>query len=277
MKYKIFMIIVGAVLFLAPIGTASANGLEYEYSAGQAVISTPDFVVKVTSAGNVPQYHFWALGDDENDAYKVKFVSMFEFEDVDDDGAYQPQNDTKDASSQVTFPSGTWSFSGFNVETINDTVMAVHFNFTHDNTPYIQLRNHIYANATDRLKFDIIIDDYTWHNTTNNVKLAFKIQFSGHKQVRARAQNQYTIGQGSFGYKSTAQGDANNSAVNVYSHMEGNDEIYLSYDYFGESLVHDPEVSLLDSDSEENSIDTLFLIGGALFLGLIALTTRKRE
>lgn len=319
--YKILIAVL--VLLVIPTNPVSANSeIEYFYTSGQAKITTSDLIVKVTSAGNIPQFFFWAKGEEvttetlnptethvatpteayqdallalnqdtqesenteadngDNDGrgkekpHLVKFLEMFEFEDRNGNGVFD-QGDARDAQSKVTFPASTWSFSDFAVDMTDNSVSAVHFNFTHDSSPTIAFHNHVYAKSSNTLKFDIEIDDYSWHNSpTDNTKLAIKILFTGSGNVQAKEQNHYTVGQGFFTYKESAQGAA--GSVNVTSATEGNNAIYLCYDYFGASLFHDPEIGVSTS-TDDAGIEFLFVISGVLLVASLVVRMRRKN
>ncbi|MHA2270765.1 MAG: hypothetical protein ACXACI_02815 [Candidatus Hodarchaeales archaeon] len=312
------------VLFTLPVTNVAANSeIEYFYTSGQAKITTPDLIVKVTSGGNIPQYFFWANGEDvstetltetpteiptetaemnfqdsllnlnqetreteeteeiENGnsngggkakPHLVKFLELFEFEDQNNNGVFD-QGDRRNAESKITFPASTWSFSDFAVDESENSVSAVHFNFTHDGSPAIDLRNHVYARASNTLKFDIAIDEYTWHSEGSDAMLAIKILFSGRGAIQSQERNRYAIGDGFFSFEESAQGAG--GSVNVSGIMEGNNAIYLCYEHFGSFLFHDPEVGVSES-TEDNGVELLVVMSGML-IAAIFLVQRRRQ
>ncbi|MHA2364486.1 MAG: hypothetical protein ACXAC7_11050 [Candidatus Hodarchaeales archaeon] len=315
-----YLIIFGLVLLiLNPITVIGQNEISYFYTSGQAKITTPDLVVKVTSDGNVPQYFFWASetseesttepistqsentttqsyngnfllaqnnesedtdttehdneenGNGNGKTYFVKFLTMFEFEDKNNNGNFD-QGDKKDAQSTVNFPRETWSFSDFEVEKSSDnSVTTVHFNFTHNGDPAIQFRNHVNADKSNQLKFDIIIQNYDWQSTDH--KLAIKILVSGGGLSQSE-NNRYKFGDAFFGHTATAQGS--DKTVNVTSSIEGGNSLYLVYEHFGANLNHDPEIGLSES-SDNVSLEPLIIISGLMTVSTYLIVIRRRR
>ncbi len=313
MRNRILSIIFVISFLILPVNQASASEIEYFYSSGQATITTPNLGVKLTSNENVPQYWFWTRSDETSmttpiktdpitknteqlmvnsnktdeggkihggkNTYKVKFLKIFEFSDNNDNGLYD-KGEVKYSQSELTLSSLSWIYSDFNVEMSGNSVSAIHFNLTHENTPYIQFRNHFYANATDQLKFDIIINNYTWSDEENSTRLAIEINFQGNNKIQNRNQNQnktrYTMNEGFFGYNSSAESAGNR--INVYSRTEGNNGIYLCYDHFGSSLVHDPEVGISGNTEEGGyGFNALLVLSGALFAAMLMIRSRRRS
>ena len=54
-------------ILIIPLTSASADegAITYKYTSGQAKITTSDITIKVTGAGNVPQFFVYAGGSEE--------------------------------------------------------------------------------------------------------------------------------------------------------------------------------------------------------------------
>ena len=169
----------------------------WDATSGTATISVGDFTVQVAGRGEVLHILFWNESDPEV-KYTVNFVSLIEFEDLNQDGAFQP-NETK-GGSQTALPLAKvdWTFEGFQNDTNGQgETTAVHFNFTSAeiNDPTyaeveLQIRCHLYLAdqeldlhgatypllGSTELKFDIMVANWPWTDPDNLLALRFLIK-----------------------------------------------------------------------------------------------------
>ncbi|NHI83960.1 MAG: hypothetical protein EAX81_06635 [Candidatus Thorarchaeota archaeon] len=305
-----------ALLTSVPFVAAQEGGIQYQHANSVVTVTTDAIGVKVTAFNQVPHFTIW----DENDTtpgtdYHVTFINLFEANDTDGDGVYDPEVDHR-YGDPFTLPTSDWSFSGFQEEYDGDDVIAVHFNFTNEDTftptptaPYmladapstmdleIEIRVHINATYIDRMKFDLALDGWEWMYEGSILVFQFAISDSEH------GANQGTGAPTDFaedesGYKFTfgeawmecanfayAENGTHQSQVQVKaSHGSGGqgsigNAVYIAFEYFGNnSLDYDPTLGILSEEVLPIPTETLLIVGGAVIvLVVIAIVLKMRK
>ena len=89
MNKKFTLIGLGMIaLLILTMGSQAApgQGIEYEWSKGIATVETANVTISVNTFGNLPGFHY-KLASGLN--YTVIFKQLAEYEDVNEDGAFQ--------------------------------------------------------------------------------------------------------------------------------------------------------------------------------------------
>jgi len=169
----------------------------WDADSGTVSTSIGDFVIQVVGRGEVLHIQFWN-GSDPEIKYTANFVSLIEFEDLNQDGAFQP-NETK-GGPQTNLPLAKvdWTFSGFQNETNDEgETIAVHFGFASaeiNDLTYsdveLEIQFHLYLEDLEialddatypilgetELKFDIMVANWPWAAPDNLIALRFQIR-----------------------------------------------------------------------------------------------------
>lgn len=211
-------------------------------------------------------------------------------------------------------PTSDWEFSGFETETEDDIVTAVHFNFTstteYDPRPggqsgnygmlpdlgefdvMVQIRVHMDMANPSEVKFDVIVDGWNWTYEGSILVMQFTIVESNHGQGQAErdpsgfqhsTETKFNFANGYMEYEDTALAAQNTLQVKAsYGEgvgAEGGESVYLAFEYFGdETLIYDP---ILGVESASTSIlsdpTTLLLIGGIVVVALVLVVYNMRK
>ena len=312
-----FTIALATLLATVPMVAAQSTGIQYQHANGVVTLTTDDIGIKVSAFNNVPHFHFWDESDDTPGAdYHVTFSKLFEANDTNDNGAYDPGVDHR-FGDPYTLPTDDWEFSGFVTEEEGGVVTGVHFNFTNEDTfvpptptvlaeipsPMdleIEIRVHYNLTNSNEMKFDIKLEGWEWAYTDSILVFQFTVADSEHGQQDGTGEPA-DFEQDASGYRFEF-GDAymecaefafaDNSTVDPHqvqmraSHGEGEQgsvgkAVYLAFEYFGnETLDYDPTLGVLSAD-DPVLLDTeqLLLIGGVAvtLLVVIALVLRTRR
>ncbi|MGD9380942.1 MAG: hypothetical protein PVI03_00695 [Candidatus Thorarchaeota archaeon] len=312
-----FTLALTALLASVPFVTAQSTGIQYQHANGVVTLTTDDIGIKVSAFNKVPHFHFWDESDDTPGAdYHVTFSKLFEANDTNGNGAYDPEVDHR-YGDPYTLPTEDWDFSGFATEEEGDVVTGVHFNFTNEDTfvpptPIvladipssmyleIEIRVHINLTNSNEMKFDIKLEGWDWAQTDSILVFQFTVADSEHGQQDGTGEPA-DFEQDASGYRFEF-GDAymecaefafaDNSTIDPHqvqmraSHGEGEQgsvgkAVYLAFEYFGnETLDYDPTLGVLSADGPA-LLDTeqLLLIGGVAvtLLAVIALVVKTRR
>ncbi|TFG29348.1 hypothetical protein EU527_15980 [Candidatus Thorarchaeota archaeon] len=266
-----YLIVAFATLILltsVPFVTAQGDGIEYQYTAGIASMTTDDIGVKVTAFDQVPHFHWWNASSPGND-YHVMFLKLFEANDTNNDGKFNPESD-RIIGIPYLLPSTNWVFSDFEIVEENSLVTEVHFNFTTTTafTPSlptlpieipesfdvtIQIRVHVDTGNPHEMKFDIVISGWTWIYADSILVFGFTVTESAHGVDQGTNEpasvslegNRFSFNEGYMVYAEQAQ--AGESIVQVQgtqglgTEEDNSESIYLAFEYFGEeTLEYDP-------------------------------------
>jgi hypothetical protein len=218
------------------------------------------YTVQLSGNGKVPKFSFY-LNANASDAWNVQFQQLFEAQ-------ISGKSYKKIGPSNVALPSLNWNIS----ESTSDKEKI---SFTMKGTPKkkgtfesISFVNHLNLSDTNNdtkpsdlpaLKFDVLINDYKWTNNTNEtvLVLAFSFQGSGGDLDVNKDGDTVTLDGAYFYINTTAisytktsssmwSSTLNAKMVIPSSSESGSDSssgmIWLVYDKFSGSLMHDPEL-----------------------------------
>ncbi|MDF1539713.1 MAG: hypothetical protein P1Q69_12505, partial [Candidatus Thorarchaeota archaeon] len=183
-----------------PSVAAQSNSLQYSHSNGIVTLSTDSIEIRITGVNQSPHFHWWDPNNESVD-YHMRFISMFEINDTNDDGIFTRHVDSV-VGARFMLPTAGWVFSGFLNETEDGEVTAIHFNFTttteYDPRPgggnyshlpdmpafdvMVQIRVHMDLANPSEVKFDVIIDGWDWTYDDSSLVLQFTIVESNHGQ-----------------------------------------------------------------------------------------------
>lgn len=259
-KMKIF---VGATLVLLMLfslnGMTSYAAPNAKRNGNTASIETNTLVVNVQGGSNVPAFTFYSKSDTGR-TYRLQLDSIFEAVDKNGNGVYDLQGDQRVPNSNVALSSLSWVFSSF--QTVNDSnnqVQSINFNITSSDgtglkTSFsLQFRMHLNAANPSQVKFDVVINNYTFKNANAMLVLAFKL-ITSHKgdSTQSQNKNQVNFGNGYIKGNDTAQtGNDTTVKAGISNAVEtGSPKVYLSYGHFSGQLVQDPIIGV------QNTIDT---------------------
>ncbi len=310
---KGFLISALAILMLVlglPFAAAQNNGLQYHESAGIVTLTTEDIDIRITGVSEVPHFHWWDPNSPDVD-YHVMFVSIFEANDTNSDGAFENGVDSI-IGARFALPTTDWDFSGFDVDTDGENVTAIHFNFTSTDTfdprptgggdfsnipnlpefdVTIQLRVHLDMEHPGEFKFDVIIDGWEWTYEESILVMHFTVTQSVHGQAQGdddpegfqRTGTKFEFAEGYMQYNETALAAQNTLEVKA-SYGEGvgqeaGESIYLAFENFGnETLEYDPTIGINSADSILLDTNTLLILGGVVVVVVIlALVVKMRK
>ncbi len=289
-----------------PSAAAQTNGCQYNYSAGIVSLSTDSFEVKVTGVNEAPHFHWWDPNNPDVE-YHMRFVSLFEINDTNDDGIFTRHVDHI-VGPRFMLAITNWEFSGFVTDMDGENITAVHFNFTttagFDPRPgsqftdlpdlnefdvMVQLRIHFYMDNPSEVKFDVIIDGWNWTYEGNLLILQFTIVESNHGQGQPeerprgfqRDGTKYNFGGGFMDYEETAMAAQNTLQVrSSYGEgfaFENGEAIYLAFEYFGdEKLEYDPIIGIR-YESAVPLETTLLVVGGIVAVAALAIVLKFKK
>ncbi|NHJ12361.1 MAG: hypothetical protein EAX95_01740 [Candidatus Thorarchaeota archaeon] len=312
----IFSLALVALLASVPFVAAQEGGIQYQHANNVVTVTTDTIGIRVTAFNQVPHFTIW----DENDTtpgtdYHVTFINLFEANDTNGNGVYDPGVDHR-YGDPFTLPTSDWTFSGFNQDYDGDVVTAVHFNFTNEDTftptppvPYvladvpssmdleIEIRVHINATFIDRMKFDLALDGWEWMYEDSILVFQFAVADSEHG-VNEGTGAPADFAEDESGYKFTfgeawmecanfayAENSTHQSQVQVKaSHGVGEqgstgNAVYVAFEYFGNnSLDYDPTLGILSEEGPLIPPETLLIVGGAVVVLLvIAIVLKMRK
>jgi hypothetical protein len=305
-KIIIALLAVAMLGISLPSVAAQSYHLEYEHSAGIVSLSTDNLEIKVVGANEQPHFHWWSPTDPDLD-YHMRFLSIYEVDDINDNGVYDHGVDPH-ISPMFMLPTTDWEFSGFETESEDGNITAVHFNFTSltgfdprpegvegnwttysdidDMNVFVQILVHIDMDTPNEIKFDLVIDGWTWTRDDSLLVFQFVITESNHGDGEPenapryfhRTETKFEFSNGYVEYEPTALAARNTLSVGAsYGETSGllaGEAVYLAFPYFGnETLFYDPIIGI-NSDSSgltDPLIDTptLYIAGGVI--GLVAL------
>ncbi|OLS24861.1 MAG: hypothetical protein HeimC3_17360 [Candidatus Heimdallarchaeota archaeon LC_3] len=224
----------------------------------------------VDTAGNVPFYRWYGL--DNYSAYLLKIMSIIEYDDTNGDGQFQPNETVFHIQLQGNVD---WTFTR---EAANETTVTFSFYSSNIRLPgfeetIINLTNYL-NRETKYLKFDIEIVNWPWNSSTD--RLAFHLSFlSKFNDARERnIERLYKTDQniinrtneeglflrnnegkiaGYFSSASIAYAGSVDGSIDVTTQIEfqrqlKSAEIFLNYPYFGDYLLHDPNIGIGDEE-----------------------------
>ena len=308
-RHTQLIVALAAVVLLAsvPYVAAQQSGIEYQYATGMVSLTTDDIGVRVAAYNQVPHFHWWNASVPGTD-YHVMFLKLFEADDTDDDGAFDPETD-RIVGVPYLLPSSNWDFSGFDVVEQDSIISEVHFNFTVTETfipdipglpiempvsfdVTIQIRVHIDVANPHEMKFDVVISGWTWAYEESILVFQFIVTESTHgadqgtiePSVFSQEGSRFDFGEGYMDYVEYAQ--AGESVVQVQGTRgrgtgeENGKSIYLAFEYFGdETLEYDPIIGIIAVEDgfgiDYNQL--LLMVGGVSIVSLVILSARIKR
>jgi hypothetical protein len=230
------------VVLLSVVWSASGNP---GGPCGNGVCEAGDFFVEVNGNGNVPKYKFW-FGENATNTYSVMFQQMFE-----------AINGSKYGPSNIALPSLTWTWTPF---VYNESGSSYNFNITAVNSGHgnkqqfsmLQLRNHLHGANVSKdayLKFDVLIDNYTWVSTdpTAQLVLVFQMNVNGANASFSLRTKSNAVGNGEVYFQITSMANSWSGADRNHEGetpasltLQGGNSIWLTYNHFEGNLEHDP-------------------------------------
>ncbi|MCY3413072.1 MAG: hypothetical protein INQ03_15650 [Candidatus Heimdallarchaeota archaeon] len=266
MKYRLFLLNFILALMIT-ISSSSAIGVYA--NTDNYIIETDKLVMEVRGGAQNPFFFFYEPGNDTV-TYKFALDQVFEIIDNNNNTEYDYGNDTIVPQSQLSLSSLEWEFSEVDVVTndLNET-QSMHFNVTalgdkadggNGNFTgldfYIQFRMHIDVSNTTRVKFDVVINEYAFKDLDAMLVIAFKLTTTQNEHV-VRANNTFQFGQGYFDSVDFANDSFGESKVGMSnSFADGQNRIYLAYEQFNGTLIHDPILGLNAIDNPISTIST---------------------
>ena len=260
-----------SALFLG-ILSAPTNVLAQGPGNNNVLLEEEHFAIQITSDLNVPQFAFWDPTEEPITKYHVKFTRLFESVDLDGDNTYTKEEESIVPNSNAALAPLTWDFS--ELVTIDN---VTHFNITSVGEDYtLQFRNHFDAEDMS-LKFDIVIDNYTFVSDDEDAMLVFGFHIvEGQQKMK---QNQHKVQFGNKGYfESASEANTANETIPV-GMSSGNDGqesmTYISYPRFEGLLIHDPIIGIESGSSGIAGYSNLWL-GVIPVIGILFVVMKKR-
>jgi len=246
---------------------------DVEVGSDNIYVENENIAIRVTGGQNVPMYSFWDPAQTET-KYDVKFILLFEIIDENQDGNYNPDEDTQVPLSTRALPAMSWLFS--EIETADDG--TTHFNITNQGAAFtIQFRNHIGNDAS--LKFDIVIENYEFVSESEDVMLVLGFHLltgeleTEEEEEPVQTGEQITFGEDAY-FETEPTAIASGETINVgFSHgtEEGDSLAYVAYERFDGTLVHDPTIGISGGDDDAKDLISGPNVG--LLVALLSITT----
>lgn len=269
-------------------------------------VENDQIALRITGGLNVPQYSFWAVGQNDT-KYQVKFNRLFEVVDSDGDGTYDKGTDSMVPSSNEALAAMNWEFSE-----IVDEDGVIKFNISSVGVDFlIQFRNYLDSNTAE-LKFDVIIDNYSFVNDDSNVLLVLGFHLLGDRKAAVQEQNRVRFGSNGY-FESENNATVYDSSTNTTSSLptgtipatsgvlddnsteeteqpeedtigvevseadeEGNPMAYLAFEHFDGRVELDPSIGI--SSDTLSSIPAYPIVGFSIMaiIGVYAILRRRR-
>ena len=310
-KKIIFALLAAVMIGISiPGAAAQSHHLEYEHSAGIVTLNTDEINIRVVGANEQPHFHWWSPTNPEFD-YHMRFLSIYEVDDINENDVYDHGVDPH-ISTKFMLPTTDWDFSGFETETEEGNVTAVHFNFTSlsgfdprpegvegewehypaipDMDVYVQILVHIDMDRPNEVKFDLVIDGWVWTRDDSLLVFQFVITESNHGDGEPenaprhfhRNENKFQFSNAYMEYEPTAHANQNTLQVGASfgetSGLFAGESVYLSFPYFGnETLFYDPIVGLSDSSTPLVDASTYVLVGAVAVVALVVVALKLRK
>jgi hypothetical protein len=241
-------------------------------------ISTELFTVKFAGNLQVPRFQFWYnAADEQMKVYQVFFHKIFEFDDIDGDGIYDPKIDSIEPRRMLTLPSADLSLVGPENITDGEDIVGIRFNYTitggHGqgrglNNVTMILQCSLYEqdygaviegvsyNVTGgaELKIDVIIESWPFKDNNSMLCLKWSINQQNMTLTPLISENCVTFGRGYFSWisEATVYNETHSETVPVTGSfiMTGRSvNVYLSYPNFqNKSLIHDPSIGVISGE-----------------------------
>jgi hypothetical protein len=213
--------------------------------------------VGVNGNSQVPKYTFWDNSKASN-KYFVMFQQMFEL-----------SGGKKYGPSNIALPSLNWDWSSFewnqSTSTYTFNITATPKNKNHANFDSLLIRNHLTASnqslSKATLKFDILLENYSWQSSDANAELVFNVKLldSNNSDSDQKLQSSTSVVLDGAFFQITTSALASNDNWKSSSSVKasllvngtgGSDNgIWIVYSHFTGSLEHDPTFGISQSST----------------------------
>jgi len=278
-----FGLLLVTVMILGMFAVPSQASLNYTEANGKVTVQTNNLWVEVTGNSNTPSYFFRGQSETNHTRHRAQFVELFEFQDTNNNSRYD-QNDTRVESSLVALASLNVDLGA--VSNTGSSSTAVSFNMSMTAKALINLQfskitfdNHISDKNDTKLKFDVIIDNYSFSAHGDMLALAFRLSstVSNHTTYKHNNQSsQVEFGQHAYlssNNTATAGGQQLNVGMTVNETANGQIMTYFAYPRFTGKLVHDPSLGMDSSSSGGSSSGTTNTTTSSTSTGDLSNTT----
>jgi len=254
------------VLFFSCYSLISAK--PFSWSNGNITFEFP-------GNGQVPKYTFW-LHSNESQVYNVFFHQFYEAT-GEDLKKYGPSN--------IALPSLAWQWTEPQDDGEGHVVFTIMVNEGVTQFSSFSLVNRIDAtNSTARieeqkplLKFDLLIDGYTWQSTDPEAKLVLLFDLRATYEGNYKVSNDEIGVEGAyFGINDTALSFDNPDSVTevhvelLLSHEESTKGIQVVYDHFtGSHFVHDPTIGVYGEGGVNILVIVLPIVGVVVLILIV--------
>ena len=231
---------------------SSTNCLDNTCSIG-------DFEVNVVDS-EIPTYNFGVTSSTYQ--YNVQFLSLAE--------AVVTETGDLSISSVIHSSEVAWTVStpvaGYTANNVPETVFNISTGALGNRWTSITLINHLILNQNiSHLKFDVIVENYQWVDTSNTNKLLLSFGFQGYGSIGA-SHSMVTVGDAYFDISTTANAyysladKSGVQIVNVGMNYDSTSNIQVVYSHFQGSLVHDPSVGVMTENDSPNVPPSLEIV-----------------
>lgn len=254
---------------MSPIGNIIKNYTAIPATTGVLEVDTVECYFKVKGGTRFPAFEFQTLMQQRNIRCTVELVEVFESE-IDAEG-YDVSRHKKEDDSVFNLSSGNWEFVSPTLPVpgrkgcVLGVASSLHGKEVFDQ-PARRLLNvglHKFFSAGDAMKakYSLTIDDYEWVNPSPTTKLvfAYKVSVAEHPVNLRLAKNSGGTNQRAEFGPDKKQGNvwgildrglswgitgsaAKPARTKVWISIDEQSEmVYLTFDHFEGSLVHDPD------------------------------------
>jgi hypothetical protein len=236
--------------------------------------------INITGGQNVPKFSINPSNDTGN-KYNIFFSQVFEVIDTNENGRYDPGNDTMVPASMNALAAFSWQFS--EIDESQDGAVQFNITSTGGTGPFgsfsIQFRIYISDDASE-FKFDVVMSDYDFRSDSEDVLLVLAFMITGANEdddLDTENEGEDTVKFGDAYFETETTAESGNSTINVgisHGEGEGNPFVYLAYERFDGSFDHDPTVGVQSSaigpgDDRQAELNGFVFI--TTFVALIAI------
>jgi hypothetical protein len=272
-KYTFFLTTL--LLLFGMVGNAYGQGASNNMSHDTGKIQ-----INITGGQNVPKFSINPSNDTGN-KYNIFFSQVFEVIDTNENGRYDPGNDTMVPASMNALAAFSWQFS--EIDESQDGAVQFNITSTGGTGPFgsfsIQFRIYISDDASE-FKFDVVMSDYDFRSDSEDVLLVLAFMITGANEdddLDTENEGEDTVKFGDAYFETETTAESGNSTINVgisHGEGEGNPFVYLAYERFDGSFDHDPTVGVQSSaigpgDDRQAELNGFVFI--TTFVALIAI------
>lgn len=227
-------------------------------------VITDTMVIETWGNANRPAFKIFAVGANETtsdkNTYKFSLDAMCETA-ADVDGQFT----TCLSGTTVNLAKFDWTFS---TPVVTDT--TIDFNITSAAQSYtppftaLQFNVHVNAARAQEVKFDILINGYTWTNPDASLDIAYKMVS---KKTIKKASHEGNVGDfDECSFDSSVSAVNGTALIRTQASFNGSD-IHLTYGHFAGDMIHDPVIAMTEESGAASIAMGLLMI--ALFLAML--------